>query len=145
MTREPGPYEILRLPADAGVNEVIERARRLARETMDGREQQEYRRAVEAIRQHPAVRAQTQFWEPPAARYEDEVLADFCLRHGREPVRRSELDELRRRFERSECSPAALAELAVPRIPAAPDVTPPSAALADELPEPPLEPWELFL
>ena len=95
--QERNPFEILRLDAEASIQEAIERGRELAEETMDRELQARYRRAVEEICQHPVRRACNQFWEPPGACYEDETLEDFCRRNRRPPVTAAALEERSRR------------------------------------------------
>jgi len=140
------PYQILRLSTRASVEEVIQRSRQLASETMDRDERAAYRRAAEEIRQHPVNRAGSQFWEPPDACYDDEAIERFCDRHHRPPINRKWLAERDRRFVEEDCSPHGLAWLAAPPVPSPP--------VAEDIPltrlfrsdfDLSLEPWELFL
>lgn len=143
--RQATPYEVLRLPAAASVEQVVERSKELSSETVDRDEQAAYRRAAEETRRHPVRRARHQFWEPPGARYGDDLLDDFCRRHRAAPQAAAALEERKQRFVEHDCSARALAFLALPPL------VPPRWAARLEVRHVPheeqeltLEPWELF-
>jgi len=112
MAKEPNPYEVLELSTRASLEDALSKSQLLAKEYPD--RAAEFRRAAEAIRQHPVRRAVHQFWEPPGTNYEDEAVEAFCRRYAKNPFDRRWLRDRRRKFVSHDCAPERIARFVLP-------------------------------
>jgi hypothetical protein len=113
---------------------------------MDKAAQVAYQKAAVAIRQNPVKRGCAQFWEPPNAKYDDEVLEDFCRHYSHFPTDTKWLQKQTAQFRTQDCTPEYQAQVLLPQLPSTASVRP---FKIGKTPQTPLyavfSPWEFFI